>query len=264
MSEDFGAKVSLPGFNVETAADQDLYFSSSWPNLKIDETISQQIINLSSSNNSITHNLGYPPFTFVFSHTNGFLGNASSTNSTTLTPVSNTYLSANPGDNLQVYVCRNPLTMNFLAPNVQLATTQQGTNHQDWGMKFSKPSKDVSSTDLRDFTIHSGTKSLQVHQVIYQPLAQYNDINLGLPNFPNNLGIKYITDLPYDPVFFAFYSSDNQNFIPLFATAQTAPKVNFNSIDGGIIINNATSPGWGVFYILLDPYQTTTQIGVTL
>jgi hypothetical protein len=263
VSEEFGAKVSLPGFNVETAADSDLYFSSGWPIIKIDEDLSESIV-LDPDNNLITHNLGYPPFTLVFSQNNGFLGAANNINSTTVIPVDSGYQSANIGDVLHVYVCRNPLNQNFLAKSIQLAQTQQGTNHEDYGIKFSKPGYDVSSTDLRNFTLHSGTKSLQVHQVLYQALGQFNDINYGLPNFPNAMGIKYITDLPYDPVYFAFFSSDNENFTPLFAISQTVPKIEFNTIDGGIIVYNQTNPGWGVFFILLDPYQSTNQVSVTL
>jgi len=78
------------------------------------------------------------------------------------------------------------------------------------------------------------------------------------------MGLKYITDLPYDPVYFAFFSSDNQNFVPLSTVAQSTPKIEYNGIDGGIIIYNGTSPGWGVFYVLLDPYQTTDTMSVGL
>lgn len=264
MSDNFGLKVSLPGFDVESAADQDLYLSSSWPLLKIDDVLTQQIINLNPSNNLITHNLGYPPFTLVFSHQNGFQGAASSVNSTTITPVSNNYATHVSGDSLQVYVCRNPLNINFQAPNINLSGSGANAPAGNFGVKFSKPGKDITSTDYRDFTLHSSTKSLQVHQVIYQSLSEFNDINFGLPNNPANQGIKYITDLPYTPVYFAFFSSDNVNFVPIFAASQTTPKIEYNPIDGGIIIYNSTSPGWGVFYVLLDPFQSTNQVNVAL
>jgi hypothetical protein len=263
VSNDFGVKVSLPGFNAETAADSDLYFSSSWPTLKIDDAISITIVNLNSSNNIINHTLGYPPFTMVFSKLNGFQGAANNVNFTSIQPVDSDYAANVIGDTLQVYVFRNPLNINFLAANINLAQTQQGTNHQDFGLKFAKPGKDTSSTDLRDFTIHSGTKSLQVHQVLYQELGQFNDINYGLPNFPSAIGLKYITDLPYTPVYFAFFSSDNQNFTPLFAASESLPKIEYNPIDGGIIIYT-NEAGWGTFYVLLDPYQSNNQINVTL
>lgn len=260
MSSDFGVKVSEPGFNVETAADQNLYFSSSWPTLKIDDALSDTMtLQGSPSLDIITHNLNYPPFTMVWSHANGFYPYyINSINSTTVS------INGTAGDVIRYYIFRNPLNINFLAPNISLAQTQQGTNHQDFGIKFTKPGKETTSTDLRDYTIHSGTKSLQVHQVIYQALGQFSDTNIGVPDFPSSMGLKYITDLPYNPVYFAFYSSDNQNFMPLFATSQFTPKIEYNPIDGGIIIYNGTSPGWGVFYIMLEPYLSTNQINVSL
>lgn len=261
----FGAKVSLPGFPVETAADSNLYFSSSWPFLKIDTNLSGTLILTgNASKDLITHNLGYPPFIMVWSHANGFwpyyIGQI---NSNTIV-FSGGSVSANIGDTIRYYVFRNPLNQNFQAPNIQLASTQQGTNKQDFGLKFAKPGKNTNSTDLRDYTIHSGTKSLQVHQVIYQPLAQFTDNQWGLPN-STNVGLKYLTDLPYRPVYFAFYSTDNVNFIPVFAAAQTFPKIEYNTIDGGAIIyNGGTTQSWGVFFVLLNPYTSTSQVNVTI
>lgn len=257
----FGAKVSLPGFDVGSAADQDLYFNSSWPVLKIDDDLSNQITNYQLNQSVITHNLGYPPFTMVFSKQGGFLGPAKSVNSTTVTlnTVDNNGISM-IGDTIQYYIFRNPLNINFQAPVINVAQVQQGTNHENWGIKFAKPGKSTDSTDLRDFTIHSGTKSLQVHQVIYSPLGTIQG-----DTYNGVWGLKYLTDLPYNPVFFAFFSSDNINFSPLTAIAQVPPKITFDQIDGGIVINDANgNSGWGVFYIFLDPYQTTTNIVVNL
>lgn len=257
---DFGFKVSLPGYDAPTAPDQSLYASSSWPLIKIDQDLSGTLtLDSVTGNETITHNLGYPPLIFIWSHIGGFApAFISGINSQTVT------LSGAPSDEIQYYICRNPLNINYLAPNINIAGSGSGQKNGNFGLKFAKPGKDIDSTDYRDFTIHSGTKSLQVHQVIYQPLAQFSDINFGLPDFPNNLGLKYVTELPYDPVYFAFYSSDNENFIPITATSQVTPKIEYNPVDGGIIIFNGTSPGWGVFYVLLDPYQSTDQVNVVL
>lgn len=251
---DFGVKVSLPGFPVETAADADLYFSSSWPTLKIDDDLSGTVTLAANQVFTGNHNLGYPPFTMLWSTTTGFRGPVDKVNPTTFS-FSNTI-----PDTYRYYITRNPLNSNFQAPNVQLAQTAQGTGNQNFGLKFTKPGKSTDSTDLRDYTIHSGTKSLQVHQVIYAPFAPVPIIGGG--TFASAL--KYITDLPYSPVFFCFYSLDNITFSPAFATSQSPPQVEFSSIDGGVIISNGTLPGWGVFFVLLDPYQSTTQISVVL
>lgn len=263
---DFGIKVSLPGFDVENAADIDLYFSSSWPTLKIDDALSGTLtLTGNPSLDLVTHDLGYPPFTMVWSHANGFYPYYISSINLQTVVFGGTNVQFNIGDKIRYYIFRNPLNINFQAQDVQIAQTQQGTNHQDFGIKLTKPGKNTDSTDLRDYTIHSGTKSLQVHQVVYQPLGQFSDTVFGLPNNPNNVGLKYITDLLYRPVYFAFYSKDGQNFVPVFAAAQTNPKVVYGTIDGGLIIFNGTNPGgFGVFYVLLDPYYSTNQVSVTL
>lgn len=251
----FGVKVSLPGYSVETAADSDLYFSSDWPIMKIDESLSSTY-SLAEGVNSLTftHNLGYPPFTMVFSNSLGYLGPAGSVNSTTGT------LTTGNADVGHYYVFRNPLNQNFQAPQLNLSEPPVGTTNEDFGIKFSKPGRDASSTDLRDFTIHSGTRSLMVYATVYQPITALTD-----QGFTAEYGLDYTNTLPYDPVFFAFYSSDNQNFVPLNAVSEVAPKIDFNAISGNPFINNGnTNSGYGVFYVMLDPYQTTNQISVTL
>lgn len=269
MADSFGVKVSLPGFNAETAADQDLYFNSSWPLLKIDEDLSGTMTITGTASDQVTHNLGYPPFVLVWAtstHANPTFNDSlnlyciDSINSTTVSFRNYTNGQLSAGDKIRYYIFRNPLNVNFLAPNIQLAQTKQGTNKQDFGLKFAKPNKNTSSTDLRDYTIHSGTKSLQVHQVAYGPLASYPVQGGG-----TGWGFRYITDLPYRPVHFGFYSSDNINFIPVFAAATTFPKISQESITGAdIIVNGASSGGWGVWFVLLNPYQSTNQVNITL
>lgn len=251
---EFGVKASLPGFGVETAADQDLYFSSSWPIMKIDENLSgSTTMDANNDPQVITHNLGYPPFTMVFSSALGYYGPANNSNSTTIT------VQTAPNDSLHYYIFRNPLNQNFQAPQLNLVTTPEGTGSQDFGLKFSKPGKDVSSTDLRDFTIHSGTRSLMVYQTVYQPVGPLTD-----QTYLGDIGYEYDTTLPYDPVYFAFYTADGQNFVPLTASAQTGPKIVFNSITGGIIALTGTAATNVAFYVMLDPYQTTNLVSVTL
>ena len=251
---DFGVKVSLPGYNAETAPDVDLYFSSSWPLVKIDTSLSGTVSLTANQVFPINHNLGYPPFTMLWSKASGFRGAIDTVNSNTASFTSLT------SDTYRYYICRNPLNQNFQAPNINIQQAQQGVPNPNFGIKFTKPGKNTNSTDFRDYTIHSGTKSLQVHQVIYSPLGtisgdSYNGIH----------GLKYISDLPYRPVYFAFYSSDNKNFVPLFTTSQTAPKINYDQIDGGIVINDlGGTGGWGVFFTLLDPFQSTFQKNVSI
>lgn len=65
MSQDFGVKLALPGSDVATAADYQLLFNSSWPNIKIAANPTVQIVSEAalSANNFIiyNHNLGFIP-----------------------------------------------------------------------------------------------------------------------------------------------------------------------------------------------------------
>lgn len=261
MNDDFGMAVSLLGYNASTASDQFLYFNSAWPLIKIDTSLSDTLSLDGFNPKTITHNLGYPPLVFVWSHNNGFFPYyLDSINSQTVTFLNLQGIT----DEIQYYICRNPLNTNFLAPNILIAGSGKGQTAGNYGVKFSKPSYDASTdTDYRHFTLHSATKSLQIHQVIYQQLGQFEDIEFGLPDFPDAIGLKYTTDLPYRPIFFAFYSSDNENFVPVFTNSQVPPKIAYDSIDESFIITSLT-PGWGVFFVLLDPYYSTDQFNVTL
>jgi len=72
LNDDFGMAVSLPGYDVSSAPDQALYFNSSWPLIKIDDDLSGTMTLSNTGTGTITHSLGYPPLTFIWSKANGF------------------------------------------------------------------------------------------------------------------------------------------------------------------------------------------------
>jgi len=64
------------------------------------------------------------------------------------------------------YIFGIDLETDFTAPILSSGTdTDTPTGSTNFGIKVTKPGKDVSSTDLRDFVIHSGTRSPLVHLV---------------------------------------------------------------------------------------------------
>jgi len=261
MNEGFGIKVAQPGFDVNSAGDPNLYFSSNWPILKIDPKLTGTNVPLPSGHNSsitITHNLGYPPFIMLWSANNGFWPTyITSINSQTITFTNNSQNSgSNPSDLLTYYIFRLPINQNFHAQNIQANPVIPGSAPPAAGFKVAKPGKDASkSKDLRDFTINSTAKSLMVHQVFVGPVTPSGNINT----------LVYTPDLPYNPVYFAYYAVDNINYIPLAAASQVTPKVSYGSIANTIIINSgAVTTGTGSIIILLDPYQATNQAVVTL
>ena len=179
---DYGAKGSVPGFDVKTVVDYLQLFNSSWPSIKIG--LSGQF------SGTVTHNLGYPPFYFVASpdgRVNQFAGlDTYGVNSTTLTRVSG---SGTP----RYYICRLDLTTSFDAPIIQGASIPQQVD-EDYGLKITKPGKSVYSTDMRDFALNSSARSLMIHKVA--------------PSATVLSGGNYIATiahgLPYTPIAFVF------------------------------------------------------------
>lgn len=159
---DFGAKGSVPGFNVLTALDYLQQFNSSWPLLKVHATGTASIALNSTPQTIYTHNLGFPPFFFIaaggkVSHISGIGVDSSVLAYDGVYPVGGTL-------NFRYFICRLDLTQNFTAP-VILGTSTPGAANDDYGFKVAKPGKSTSSTDLRDFALHSSSRSLMVHKV---------------------------------------------------------------------------------------------------
>lgn len=200
----FGAKVSQTGFDVNTAADKDLLFSSSWPSLKIEKTGTAFISDTTVDVDIYTHNLGYPPLFIIFNYTSDktfMIGPRQRqteprwyVTKNKLGMVGQGSLSLDPF-NIRWYICRLPLDQPFQAPNIKLSSTASGQSSKDLGIKISKEGKDISSTDLRDFTLHSGTRSPMIHNVTTGLLA------LGSDGFYH---LTWTNDLGYNPLYFSF------------------------------------------------------------
>ncbi len=180
-SVDYGSKGSLPGYDVKTAVDYLLQYHSSWPLLKVGDT------NVASG--TVDHNLGYYPFHIVTTAT----GQVSQLVASSDIGVSTTQLFNATG--LRYFIFRLPLTEAFTAPIIPGNTTLTSFN-DDYGYKVARPGKDVSSTDLRDFSLHSSTRSPMLHTV--SPGAM---VNTG-----GGLGFEYTVphSLGYTPIAFAF------------------------------------------------------------
>jgi hypothetical protein len=86
MTNNYGIKVSRPGFDVKTAAPNELSFSSEYKTLKV-HTSGSGAITDSTRLITIPHNLGYVPLFMVHSTMNaGFGGNLFSSGDYVLTP----------------------------------------------------------------------------------------------------------------------------------------------------------------------------------
>lgn len=176
---DYGVKGSRPGYDVGSAVDYLMQFNSSWPHLKVHET--------GTSSSTVSHNLGYPPFHFIAStYSAGAVDQFSSFE----WGVTSTQLTRSAGSGSKRYfIFRLPLDQDYTAPDVDGGTIKT-TDNDDYGFKLAKPGKDIDSTDMRDFALHSSTQSPMVHKVSHGPMTlaggfgYYREVAHGLPYTP--------------------------------------------------------------------------------
>ena len=257
---DFGIKASQAGKDIEEAGDSELIFSSSWPLPKIlfQGRIKNTVFIDTAVDNSavlVNHDLGYVPMFFAWT--------ASDTTFSIFRQIvsadnENIYVSAAGGGagsftfDIGLFIFDIDIEKNYTAPNIDLGTSSNVGTDKDFGIKLSKPNKDMSSDDPRDFILHSATRSPLIHAVIN-----------GKPDA--NDKFQYTHDLPYNPMFLAYSRG---------RVSATSPIVNayqLNTSFAGITTDKQTitltsaaatrNPKLSLV-ILKDPFQIDTEITV--
>lgn len=250
MAEDFGIKLSLPGSEVETAADTQLLFNSSWPSLKIFKNIevTQTIPALPTTNTLLyNHGLNFVPAVIPYGGAGGSTssgGVAEISRQNVGADTNNLYLlkggNSQPINlDIRLSILYLDITVPFTAPVIDTGPSAAARPSPDFGFKISKDGKDVSSTDLRDFILHTSARSPMVHAVV--------------PGTIDTSGtFTYTHDLPYNPIFFAFIQQTGlyvllNGFSGLTTVGQT------------ITIKGVAGTPCSIV-ILKDPFQITDNI----
>ncbi len=182
---DFGAKGSVKGYDVKSAVDYLLQFNSSWPLLKVHDT--------DVTSGTVTHNLNYFPFHIITTPTGQVNQSAGLGDNF---GVSGTQLVRSSGSgSFRYFIFRLSLEDTFTAPIVP-GGTSAGTIDSDYGYKVAKIGKSINSTDMRDFSLHSSTRSPALHKVD----------NDTMSNTGGGLGYERTVThgLTYTPVVFVF------------------------------------------------------------
>lgn len=214
---DVGIKVSQLGFDAPDTGDQNLLMSSGWPLLKIEHTDTLTLDGFVSTT-IYNHNLQYPPFFLIFQYNDDSLVPLHSSPGATLLKgprqrqadprfyVTDTKLAIEgagdgtlPPIKIRYYICRLPLNQPFQAPIYSLSNDNSAKRDNDIGIKILKEGKESTSNDLRDYTLHSGTRSPQVHNITTAPLQKFGT---------NNYQLTWTNDLDYFPLYFAFQRND--------------------------------------------------------
>lgn len=180
------AKGTPEGYDVNTAIDYLQSFNSSWPLLKVGLT--------GNYTGAVDHNLGYYPFyvivsTFIPSSFDQFAG-------LDTYGVSTSQLVRGSGSGSpRYYIFRLNLQNNFTAPHIE-GDTSPLPSVDNYQFKISRDGKSIDSTDMRDFSLHSGSRSPAVHMVSNGFTTLNSATNSRERTVSHNLG--------YVPTAFAF------------------------------------------------------------
>jgi hypothetical protein len=177
----YGIKASRIGYDVDTASDRQLAFSSDWQLLPI-EYEDTYTWGLDSEDLPYEHGLGYPPVARGWiedTSGNVYLSEFDTPliiNSTYVIvpgiPKTGEYIDGEwilvPDSNYVGYkyhykVFRRSLQTEYTAPVINISDATQQID-ADYGILISLPGKDVDSSDDRDFCIRSDRRQLMVHQ----------------------------------------------------------------------------------------------------
>jgi len=162
-----GIKVSRKGFDVKTASDKQLAFSSEWPLLPIEAEGTFDVTAGNSYDELLyEHNLGYPPV-FMYWVDDGTkkypIGPVTITN--IYSDSTNLWIDENVAlftGTIHWKVFRRSLLTNFES-EILNSTDATEQDSSEYGIKVSLPGKDVGSTDKRDFGVRSDVRQLMIH-----------------------------------------------------------------------------------------------------
>lgn len=202
FKDDVGLKISLPQKNVNTAADQELIFNSSWPNLSIYKAI-HVTVNAQPDIGTLVyeHNLGFVPAVIPYTPT-GVSGGIVNSRSSFFVDKKGIYVypasfGATTALTYDLYLIITTINIeeNVQYPTIKTATSRELLTNTDYGFKVTKEGKDITSTSPRDYVIHSGARSPMVHSVTAGAASG---------------GVFTAThDLPYTPMFLAYIGASD-------------------------------------------------------
>lgn len=255
-------KLAQPGYDVKTAGDENLIYNSNWPLLK-EYKYDTASFNVTQSNVITTHDLGFYPMFWFFSNStiNGWENSGpvnigrrseffgpSAGGTISITDSKLLYTPSLPTTGtlrIYYYIFAIDLTKQFTAPIIKVGAVRGGED-SGFVFKIAKDTKDVSSTDLQDFIIHSRARSPLIHSV--------NPSGAVVKSFTVNHNLGYL------PMFFGY--TKGANGYSLIATGQGGSS-NFQSDENSVTFSD--SGGKEVTIVILkDPFLSDYSVQVTV
>lgn len=228
-----GIRISRFGRDVRKCADYEYIFNSDFPSL---QTLYDNTVTLAgSASTTLTHNLGFVPFTLAWNIVGSVTKGRSFANSGIFTNYyadvsfdkTNIYLKNNSSSSIQVNVkCYNiDLTVDadYTFPQLPQSTIAYDSSY---GIKVSKYGKRIDSKDLRDFILHSRAQSPAALSVVTEQQAF-----ISQPFGTYYLyGTVYVNPINYVPLTYCFFSDDGLKYYPAAPGSQQSGNI-FNLTD---------------------------------
>lgn len=235
---DYGLKVSKAGFDALTAQDNDLLINSSWPSLQIVKVVE------STDTTPIAHGLPYPTLAVIIGQDPH-------------SPYNNVF---SPIDSDDTYVYPDAGTVIIynldISTDIDYPYTDKpkivSTYDNNYGVKMAKKGSDITSTDMRDFILHSRCGSPMVLAIKTEQTVSPDN-----PNF-----IQYTNNLGYQTFVFGYvYNSFSKIYTVAPPAGQAYPVTFSNGITSYVQIGVYGDKGSLV--ILRSPMFSSNPVEVT-
>lgn len=251
-------KLAQPGYDVKTAGDEHLIYSSAWPMLKIYRQGSYKTQNILTNQLILEHDLGFVPFFWYFTNIpinawQNFGNYGIEPRSEFMGPINlkmtdkkltmQSQGSGGPGQ-LYYYIFALDLTKDYTAPIIKQGapTGPRGLDHV---FKIAKEGKDVSSDNLFDFVIHSRARSPLIHSVSPSPGAV------------KSFSVEH--KLGYLPIFFAFQKNADGSYSPIYTGQGGATSLLSTE---NTVTFNTTGTAEVTIVILKDPFLLNETVSI--
>lgn len=270
VKTDVGFKISKPGYDANKSAGSNLVFSSSWPSLNVvfETTITNTITSFASPAITVAHGQTFPCFGFVWAigpDTKSGLGNPAVRRIPAMYNVDsqNFYLNTAALSNLETDFLFTATKLHIKCFQLDLSKdidyilapgdSFRSPYDSSFGVKWVKPNKDINSTDLRDFAVHSRAQSALILAVKTQ---ETNDAST-----PDT---TQYTSKFRDPVWvygFVRSTAGRYRFAPL--GGQAYPKTATNGFTTSLQYLSGAGDNGATLVILRDPMFAPTSTAVT-
>lgn len=191
----YGAKVSRAGYDVKTAADHQLLWSSSFPTLTVAFT------GVLASGANFQHGLGYEPVFLAqgYGSLSGGFGSIDYTDQQPRVSVDTDKIYNEMPDTIRYYIFFRAIRTSYTAPVVNTTAISQSAVSQDYGFKVSTEGVNVKTATLANLVSFSGLSlaGQAVRQVLVHQQG-YED-NIGTTSTKT-----YNHSLGYKGLFFAY------------------------------------------------------------